>query len=130
MRIVLPVRRAQRRRRIAGDARLPVGRGGQMNRERRALPQRAVDGDVAADLQHDAVDRREAEPGTAVRILRREERLEDARARLVGHADAGVADLEHDVAARRSTTRVALADVGVARRDAQRAAAASSRRAR
>ena len=59
----------------------------------------AVDENEAAALLHDAIYRRQSKPGT-LGTLRGEERLEDARLRLVVHSDAGVADGQHDVLAR------------------------------
>ena len=60
----------------------------------------AVDEDKAAALLHDAVHRGEAQAG-ALGALGGEERLEDARLGFAVHADAGVADGEHDVVAGR-----------------------------
>jgi hypothetical protein len=46
---------------------------------------------------HDAEHDRESEAGALADFLRREERFEDARLRLLVHAVAGIADGEHDV---------------------------------
>ena len=74
----------------------------------------AVDGDEAVALADDAVHRREAEAGALADVLRREERLEQMRARLRRHADAVVDDAQPHV---------------VAAVPAGRAAASTSRRA-
>ena len=84
----------------AGDLGVSVG-ARQVDLERRALAELAVDPDVAAALLDDAVDGREPEPGALAAVLRREERLEEpAAASLRVMPIAGVADREHHVRAR------------------------------
>ena len=68
------------------DAELRAGAGG------------ALHADLAARLLDDPVDHREPETGALADGLRAEERLEDARARLLVHAVAGVGDRDDGVA--------------------------------
>ena len=89
---VLVEREAAGRSRRRVDARQEDAEGG-------ALADGAVDDDLPARLRDDAVHRRQPEAGALARLLGREERLEDARARRVVDARAGVAHREHDPAA-------------------------------
>ena len=131
MRIVLPAARSEH---VAGAARAAgiatVGNG-QVDGERGAFAEIAGDGNVSAALRDDAVDRRETEPRPAVGILRREERLEDSGARLFAHADAvsRTSSTTYRPAGRTASGALvgAISTFRVA--DAERAAAASSRRA-
>ncbi len=59
---------------------------GEVDLERRALAEFAVDRDTAAVLLHDAVDRRQAESGAAALVLGGEEGLEEVRLCLGVHA--------------------------------------------
>src|ERR1700755_2429731 len=72
------------------------GGGRESYAEDRASARRALDGDVAGVLLHDAVRDREGEPSPAPHALRREERVVDARDVLGRDADAGVADFDVD----------------------------------
>src|SRR5262247_3109780 len=96
----------------------------EMDRKRGALAQPTGDGDMSTALGNDAVYRRESEPRAAVGVFRREERLEDSGACLVAHADARIAELEHDVAPRwqNGIRRRDRSDLGISRRDAKRSA--------
>ena len=97
----------------------------QGDRDLGALPRRAVDLDLAARGVDDAVHRRQPEAGALARLLGGEERLEDARARRLVHADAGVAPTrEH------GTARLAAGVVDLDGRDGEPAAATASRRGR
>src|SRR5262249_14874032 len=69
--------------------------------ELRALAGLAFDEDEAARLLDDAVDGGETKPGAGAHLLRREERLEDARQILAWNADAGVGHLDLHVFAGR-----------------------------
>ena len=69
----------------------------QVDLENRAAVRLAVDRDVAVGLLDGAVDGGKAEAAALARRLGGEERLEEPRARLVVHADAGVADRQHHV---------------------------------
>ncbi len=71
----------------------------QVDLDRRAQPDLAVDLDVAARLLDEAVDLGQAKPGAVADLLGREERLEGARDRLPAHADAAVGDCGHDILA-------------------------------
>ena len=71
----------------------------QVHGERGALSRRALDGDVAAALLHDAVDGREPQARAASGFLRREEGLEDLGPGLLVHARPRVHDRERDVGA-------------------------------
>ncbi len=92
----------------AGSGRLGLRRahGGarrqarQENAEDRASSGDALGGDEAAALSDDAVDRRQAEPGSLALLLGGEEGLEDVRQGLLVHADAAVRNREHAVPAR------------------------------
>src|SRR5581483_6423908 len=64
--------------------------------ERGARPRRALDPHLTAALLDDAVDRRQPESRPATRLLRRKERLEDARLRGGIHAHAGIANDQSD----------------------------------
>src|SRR5688572_20944768 len=66
------------------------------NLERRARARRARHGHVAARATDDPVHGEETEPRAAVRGLRREVRLEDARAHIGVHADTGIRDADAD----------------------------------
>ena len=72
----------------------------QINLERSAFADFAVDPDEAAALFHDAVDRGKTEAGSLPLFLGGEKGLEDARLRFLVHAGAGVADGEQDVMSR------------------------------
>ena len=63
-------------------------------REARALTDRAVAGNRAAVLLDDAVGDRQPQAGALADVLRREERIVDARQLLGRNARAGVADLD------------------------------------
>ena len=89
--------------------------------------------DVAVALPDDAVHRRQAEAGALADVLGREVRLEDPRAHVGGHADAGVGHGEHHVRARLARPagqRRLRIEHRVGGLDRQAAAAAASRRAR
>src|SRR4051794_15737647 len=66
-----------------------VGRARQVEGDRRAEARRAHGGRGAAGLRREAVDLAQAEPGALVDLLRREERLENARPHLRPKAGAG-----------------------------------------
>ena len=69
----------------------------QINFEGGAGIQFAVNADVAAALADDAVAGGQAEAGALAEALGGEERLEQMRLDVLGHAHAVVADGEHDV---------------------------------
>src|SRR5918993_3937952 len=74
-----------------------AGRGdGERDAEGGAATGRALDGDVAGVLLHDAVGDGEAEAGAAPDALGREERVVEAGDVLGRDADAGVDDLDGD----------------------------------
>ena len=79
---------------------LGCGRKRQVDEKGGAVAWLAHDGDVAAALLDDAVHDRESETGALALLLRREERLEELRARLLVDAGAGVADAQPGVASR------------------------------
>src|SRR3989441_1258231 len=70
----------------------------QIDAERGTPTRRAVHADIAPALTHDAIHRREAEPGPLTMRLGGEERLEQVRPDLAVHADARVRDAEQHVA--------------------------------
>jgi hypothetical protein len=79
-----------------------------------------------AVLAYDTVDDREPEPGAPPRLLRREERFEDAVQDLESHALSGVADRDLHVLAGPSPRvhrNVGLVHLDVARLDAGRSCA-------
>ena len=84
-----------------------VRRGGgtfvrrQIHRHGGALLRRGVDGDEAAGMARDALHEGQAETGALAYFLGREERLEEMRLHVGGHADAVVAHAKPDVLARR-----------------------------
>jgi hypothetical protein len=81
------------RHRAAAPPREGVGGAGlsrQVDAEGRALARLGVDADVAAHLPDDAMARGQAEARALAQLLGREERLEQVRPDLVGHADSGV----------------------------------------
>src|SRR5207302_6452246 len=75
-----------------------LARRRELDGERRALAELALDVELGVVAGHDAVDDAETEAGTAL-ALGGEERIEDALAHVFGHADAGVADAAQDVIA-------------------------------
>src|ERR1043165_6166130 len=90
---------------------------GQGDAEGRAPPGRALDGDVAGVLLHDAVRDGEAQPRAAPDALRGEEGVVDARDVFGRDADAGVGDLDGDgvqLVRARAQRDVAAAGDGVA----------------
>src|SRR6185437_13890132 len=72
-----------------------------INLDRRALPDLAIDLDVAAGLLDEAVHLAQPKAGALPELLGGEERLEGAIDYLAGHAGAGVADANGDVLAGR-----------------------------
>ena len=113
-------RRSRRRRRLparpsrrADAARSPRD-DRQLDGERRAAAGRALRPDPPAVLLDDAVADRQAEARALARLLRREERVEDAAQRLGAHAGAAVAERRRHGA------------VATPRADAQRALRRSS----
>src|SRR3954469_5560853 len=71
----------------------------QIDAERRAFTNGAVNPDESVALLDDAIHGGEPETRALAWRLRREERIEDARLNFRGHADTGVADEDVDVAA-------------------------------
>src|SRR5215470_14152921 len=69
----------------------------QVDLERRAATELAVDQQESTALLHDAVHRGEAKAGPLPLLLRREERLEDPVLYLGRHAAPRVAHRDHDV---------------------------------
>src|ERR1019366_4443566 len=64
---------------------------------RRADPWRAVEGQRATEFPDEAVDHRQPQPRPAAGLLRREERLLRTGTDFLGHAYAGVRDLDAHV---------------------------------
>ena len=62
----------------------------QIDVERRAVTELAVDADGAAAARHDAVDGRQPQAGALARLLRGEERLEQTRLHVGRHARPGI----------------------------------------
>src|SRR5258708_2175051 len=87
----------------------------QEDRERRSFAHRALDGDGAPSLPHDAFDGCEAEPGASAWRLGREERLEDAPNYPLGDARSRVAHEERNVFAGRESLTVPAAEDDVLR---------------
>ena len=73
------------------------GGGRQIDRESRADPQLALDGDEPTALLHHGEDGGEPEAGAVLRTLGGEERLEGARQHFRVHARAGVLDHHRDM---------------------------------
>ena len=71
----------------------------EINPERAAFAGRAFDGNAAASLAHDSVNRCEPETGPFPRTLRREKWLEDVGLGFFVHPGARVGHGEHDVIA-------------------------------
>ena len=69
----------------------------QVQPERRAPALGAFDPHMPARTAGEAVDHRQAKPGSLPDRLGREERLENLLEGLVGHANAGVAHADHDI---------------------------------
>ena len=82
------------------DNRHILGHAWQEKAKRRANSGLAVNADMSARLLDEAEDHAEAEAGALVPAFGREERLKNPMHDLRGHAASGVADFEHDVAAR------------------------------
>src|SRR5579871_2863984 len=80
-------------------------RGGEIEREGRALSRRAAHNDPALMTLHDAVDDGEAEAGATTGVLGREERLEDALERRLVHAGPAVLDEDAGVGAGQQVRR-------------------------
>ena len=98
---------------IRGCALLGPRRNGRRRRdgERRAFSRGRVDGDGAPHARNDAIHVREPEARALAARLRREEGLEDAFARPLVHAGAGVAHTQHDEVGRASRPDRQLAAV-------------------
>ncbi len=82
-----------------------------IDREGRALAGFGIDEDIAARLLDDAVHRRQAKPCALADILGGEERLEDARLDVGGHAGAAVLDEDRAVIVDRQDIAVHRAHV-------------------
>ena len=74
-----------------------LGGSGQIEIDRGADADRALDRDVAAGLPHEAVDHAEAEPCSPADLLCGEERLEDPIQRFRSHAATGIFHREPDI---------------------------------
>src|ERR1700733_12768352 len=97
----------------------------QINFDRRALSNLAVNSYVTAGLLHEAIDLGQTQAGAVTDILRGEKGLESLGYGFPGHANAVVGDGQHDVLARdplRLTDRIALIERYVRRLDRQLAA--------
>src|SRR6185503_9429679 len=67
----------------------------------------AINPDVAAALLHDSVNSRQPETSTAAFVFSRKERFKNSALGLDVHPATGIADREHDVAARRQCEKFA-----------------------
>src|SRR5439155_11623207 len=89
---------------------------GQSDREGRAPPGGALDGNPAAEHFAEMLGDRQAEPGAAIPPGRRQfglgEGLEKSALLLLGHADTGIADDKRDFGADRSHLELDSAFVG------------------
>ena len=72
----------------------------QVDFERRAFSELAIDPDVAATLFDNAVDRGQAKTGSLTVLFGREEWLEDAGLGLLVHPTACIAERQHHVRSR------------------------------
>src|SRR5204863_8614434 len=91
--------------------------------QRRAVSGLTVDPHIAARLLDDSIDRGEAEACAFSSFLGREERIERVLSGVAVHANAGVADCEHDVPAGddgRVLAGIGLVELHVLRLDADR----------
>src|ERR1700678_4192497 len=70
---------------------------GQVDIKGRSDANRRFDGQESFGLLHDPVANRQAQPGSATQLFRREERIEDAVYDFLGNAGAAVADAESNV---------------------------------